>query len=714
MILHLAGLVVALASAGGGDADSELRQAIVALKPKDLSAEENAVLDNLEARARSALAAIRHAGDRRTADEQRPALRARLERSLGLSHLPWPPALKSRVIGTLARPGYRLEKIVYETLPGLLVPVHLYVPDGPKQPAPAVLFYPGHWWADSKSRPDFQAFCINMARLGFVVLSFDPFGQGERGVSARDHRRTEALLVGVAQQGIAAYETRCALEYLMSRREVDPGRIGMTGASGGGYNTWITTALDDRIAAAVPVVGTSEFAEQIDVCRPLDWYHAAEHCHFLPGLIRYANNHEFLAMAAPRPVLIVAAAHDQSFPIAGVKAVYQYGRALYDSYRQGERIRFFEDRTEGHGYQQRKREAAYGWFLRWLMKRGDGSAFSEPATETLPFDSVELRCFSPGQNQPAGPGLIALVNRLADNLPPPVPMIELESVLGPWPTPAGPPVMRRTGTPLSVGRTRLRRLLIPTDRGITIPAFLLQPDAGTGVKGVLVGLDDGGKEGLAADPVLAEALEQGWEVCGMDPRGIGELATAKTGWVFAVSLLLGENFIGRQAWDLRRVLEELNTAAALRDEPVVIYARGPNASLAATYALVPDGPDRAWQSRLKGYILRDSFLSFRAFFERPRSMRQSYRLLPVDRDRTTAYDREIPATFFAFDVLRHWDLAQLWSSTSAMGLLVDPINGDWERLPEPAARKILPASTHVVSEGSRAGAIASFLRGMAH
>ena len=76
----------------------------------------------------------------------------------------------------------------------------------------------------------------------------------------------------------------------------------MTGASGGGYNTWITAALDDRIAAAVPVVGTSDFAEQIRVCRPLDWYQASEHCHFVPGLIRYANNHELLAMAAPKPI----------------------------------------------------------------------------------------------------------------------------------------------------------------------------------------------------------------------------------------------------------------------------------------------------------------------------------------------------------------------------------------------------------------------------
>ena len=104
------------------------------------------------------------------------------------------------------------------------------------------------------------------------------------------------------------------------------GGLGMTGASGGGFNTWITAALDDRIAAAVPVVGTSEFAEQVHVCQPLDWYQAAEHCHFVPGLIRFANNHELLAMAAPKPLLIVAAERDQSFPVEGVKAVADYGR----------------------------------------------------------------------------------------------------------------------------------------------------------------------------------------------------------------------------------------------------------------------------------------------------------------------------------------------------------------------------------------------------
>jgi len=171
--------IVVFASAVSGE---DLRREVDALRPNDVTVRASAVLDNLERRAREALAAIPRSATARDADRMRGRLRRELNRSLGTDRLPWPPALHPRMAGTLPCDGYRIEKVVYESLPGALVPAHLYVPEGLDRPAPAVLFYPGHWWPDSKARPDFQAFCINMARLGFVVLSFDPFGQGERGV----------------------------------------------------------------------------------------------------------------------------------------------------------------------------------------------------------------------------------------------------------------------------------------------------------------------------------------------------------------------------------------------------------------------------------------------------------------------------------------------------------------------------------------------------
>jgi dienelactone hydrolase len=623
----------------------DYERAVHALRPADVKPQEAALLDSLEREARSALDAIKHP---RTLDEvsrTRPELRRKLEESLGWRRLPWPPDLRVETVKTLAQPGYRMEKLVWQTLPGVRVPVHLYLPAETEAPAPAILFYVGHWWPDSKTHPNFQAFCINMARLGFVVLTWDPFGQGERGVSSRDHRRVESLLVGVAQQGIAEYETQCALRYLLSRSDVDPKRIGITGASGGGYNTWITAALDDRIAVAVPVVGTSEFYEQIQVTRALDWYRASEHCHFVPGLIRYANNHELLAMASPKPVMIIAASQDQSFPITGARRVFQYGSELYRASGTPEKIGFFEDTTAGHGYQQKKREAAYGWFRKWLMGQGDGGPYAEPPTQVLPFDAIELRCFPPGRNEPAGPGIVAAVQKIADRAK------RSRNI--------SPLAVRRPDVTLSADAP-VQRLLIPTAGDLQIPAFFIR---GTG-RGVLLTLDDRGKEFALKEGRVVTALRDGWSICGVDPRGIGEMATTQTGWLSAVSLLLDSPFVDRQALDL------LSAASLFEGRPIALVARGPNAVLAAARAL-------PHFSGLESYALCEGFPSYRDFLNRPKSLETSYQLRKDNSDRF-AYDREIPFFYVPWKGLLGPDIPDLVKATKARGTWQGVMNGDWE------------------------------------
>lgn len=627
-----------------------------ALRPSDTTRQSDAVLDELESRARAALNRIKHAGSRAEAARTKPDLRSKLTASLGHARLPWPPDLQSRTTGIVQRQGYRIEKVIFQSLPGVTVPAHLYLPDPLDNPAPAVLFYNGHWWPDSKSRPDFQAFCTHMARMGFIVFSFDPFGQGERGVSSRDHRRTETLLTGLSQQGIAEYETRCALEYLLSRKEVDPERIGMTGASGGGYNTWITAALDDRIKVAVPVVGTSDFLEQIVVTRKLDWYGAAEHCHFVPGLIQYANNHELLAMIAPRPLLIIAASVDQSFPVAGVRGVHDYGRKLYQAHQAAEQVGLFVDAKEGHGYQKAKREAAYGWFSRWLAGKGDGQPIPEPATDTLPYDAEEVKVFPAGQRAPAGPGIVETARRMARQIKPGG--LTIMEAMGGAPQP-----LRLTAPPR---KAQVARHLFTTQTGIDVPALIL---AASGVRaGVLVAVDDRGKEALLEDPVVREAWRRGWDIWAIDPRGIGESHIEKSGWVFAVSLLLGENFVWRQGWDIHRVLE---LASARR---AALYARGHNAALAGAFAVIMSkAKPPAWA------VLRGGFIGWKQFLFRPASEPASFRLLDDDiRDqRRTAFDREIPHEYFVFHGLTLGDLPELLSAAKTSTTLIEPLDGDW-------------------------------------
>ncbi len=652
-------------------------------RPAEVAAAEMSLLDTLEERAKETLESLSHPGSKEEAEACRSELRALLSRSLGLDLLPWPPQLRPQRLCTLIGDGYVLEKIAYQTFPETLVPGHLYLPEHLEKPVPGIVFYPGHWREDSKARTDFQTFCINMARLGFVVLNFDPFGQGERGVSRRDHCRTESLLLGVSQQGFAEYETRCAIEYLLSRKEVDPTRIGMTGASGGGYNTWMTAALDDRIKVAVPVVGTSDFYEQIHVCRPLDWYHATDHCHFPAKLIRYANNHELLSMVAPRPLMIIAASEDQSFPVNGVRAVYKYGENLYQSYESDEKISYYEDSFSGHGYQQRKREAAYGWFLRWLANRGDGSPFPEPATETFPHDSDEMRCFPKGSKQPAGPGMVKLVQELTQEATPLWRSDSLEEVFGSLPVPKD--------VTLTVGEEEVQRLEIPTEGSLRIPSFLIKPER---PEGLVVAIHDQGKEEATKDPLVQQFLGRNWALCGIDPRGFGELKTEKEGWVFAVSLLLGENFVWRQAWDIHRTVDVLVDLEIFRRLPVVLYGSGHGASLSVTFLLAQYS--QAERVPLKAFVLREPFVSFRHFIDRPVSLERSFLLTTDGQDVAAVRDRQIPIWYFAFDALHHFDLPQFMSCLSDVrGFVVNPIDGDWDPLSQDAAERILPGSIEV-------------------
>ena len=144
-------------------------------------------------------------------------------------------------------------------------------------------------------------------------------------------------------------------------------------------------------------------------------------------------------------------------------------------------------------------------------------------------------------NEPAGPGIIAAVKLLAKDPP----RASLEKVMGEAPKPA--PM-----TSLPSGGLKPRRVLIPTEAGIEVPAFAIRPKPETGM---LVAVDDRGKEAMASDPLVLAAIKRGWAALFIDPRGIGELSVPQSGWTFAVSLLLGESFVWRQGWDIGRILE---------------------------------------------------------------------------------------------------------------------------------------------------------------
>ncbi len=180
--------------------------------------------------------------------------------------------LNQRTAGSFEREGYRVEKVVYESRPNFHIPANLYIPTEGRPPFPGVLFQMGHS-LNGKAADSYQRCCQALARLGYLVLAFDPMGQGERvyypdasgtrtRLSSADDEHTvpgkQMLLIGDTSSRLQVWDAVRSLDYLASNPLVDPKRLGSTGQSGGGTLTMLLACVDDRLAAAVVSSGNTE------------------------------------------------------------------------------------------------------------------------------------------------------------------------------------------------------------------------------------------------------------------------------------------------------------------------------------------------------------------------------------------------------------------------------------------------------------------------
>ncbi len=303
----------------------------------------------------------------------------------------WP--LNARQVGQVDRGDYVIEKIVFESVPGLNVPALVYRPSRAAVPASgrraAILNPYGHWAHGKWERP-VQARCIAAAKLGYVALIYDPLCQGERSWMKGGHEphRPGILLAGHTMLGLMFWETSRALDYLLTRDDVDPTRIACTGASGGGLNAVYTALVDDRIAVAAPCVYATDLAGLVRRGK-------AGCCAYLPNHALLGELDDVYAGIAPRPLLILGAKKDLELcatqdQIVGV-AARTYG--LYDAAR----LANFADPESGHDYSKAMRERFYAWCARWLDGRADaGDRIAEPPTvadEIVPPDDERLRVY---------------------------------------------------------------------------------------------------------------------------------------------------------------------------------------------------------------------------------------------------------------------------------------------------------------------------------
>src|SRR2546422_6006733 len=253
--------------------------------------------------------------------EKCPALRRELLYMLGLDPLPERSPLKAEIKGTLDRPDFRVEKIVFQSRPGLYVTGNFFLPKKAAPSLPAILYVCGHNPHPLGAKHAYQDRAAWFAEHGYACLILDTLEFGEvPGVhhGIHDLNLWSWLSRGYTPAGIEVWNAMRAVDYLESRAEVDKRRIGMTGISGGGATTWFTAAVDERIVAAAPICSTYIFGSQAA------YWVAAGQCDCI-----YFNNTFLLdfpvvaALIAPRPLLFCSGRKDPDFPPDGYHEVFR-------------------------------------------------------------------------------------------------------------------------------------------------------------------------------------------------------------------------------------------------------------------------------------------------------------------------------------------------------------------------------------------------------
>jgi cephalosporin-C deacetylase-like acetyl esterase len=589
--------------------------------------------------------------------------------------------LNPRIVGVLERPGYRIEKVAFESRPRLIVTANLYVPSGGGRRA-AVVSPLGHS-TTGKAWPSYQRLFSNLARKGYVVLTYDPFGQGERieypgaapgqsllggGTSEHEHAGRRLILLGANFGLFRAWDGIRAIDYLLTRPEVDPERLGCCGQSGGGTLTQFLAALDDRIRVAVVSEGNTENLAQENVEPPGSADDAEQN--IIPALARGIDRADLLYAFAPRPLLMTVTLHD-----AGHTYSPEYVASsveMLNEYRRTYRLLDAEGRvalqttTQQHGYVYEMRRATYAWFNRWLdMPNAD----DEESSQAVEPDQ-ELFVTSTGfvVTSLGGETALSLTRQMADAIPSagavaaPEMRRRIRAVLSMTEARGGPPASRVLARIKKPGY-RAEQFELVSEREIRTPGWLLTPDNAGASTPLVLYVGEPAAWSSAAEGAFAERIcaTGGCRVAIIDVRGRGDCAlaypprgrfyfpnrTANEAYLTWFTLMLGSPIIGGQVHDTLRALEYLRSRSELAGAPVSLMGDGPHGVIALYAAALDDA--------VRGVALRQTVTDYRA-------------LAIADR-----YSQ--PFGIYAYGVLKEFDLPQVAAAIAPRPvLLINPAN----------------------------------------
>jgi cephalosporin-C deacetylase-like acetyl esterase len=530
--------------------------------------------------------------------------------------------LNPRVTGVLDRPGYRIEKLIFESRPHLYVTANLYVPAAGGR-RPAILGPLGHS-TNGKAYPSYQKLFSNLARKGYVVLAYDPFGQGERieypganpgqsaigpgGTSEHEYAGRRLILLGANFGLFRVWDGVRGIDYLLTRAEVDPDRIGCCGQSGGGTITQFLAALDDRIRVAVVSEGNTENLAHADVEPPGSADDAEQN--IVPALAEGLDRADLLYAFAPKPLLVAVTLHDAGHTyspeyVASSLDLFDEYRRIYGILGASDRVAL-EATTEQHGYVYELRRATYGWFNRWFeMKDADDDETSravEPDAALFVTPTGFVSTSFGGETALSLTRLMAAAVRTPLQASAEETRRRIRRVLGVETSRADAPASRVLATIRKPGY-RAEQFELTTEREIRTPGWLLTPDTAGPATPTLLYVGEAGAWSAVAEDAVAERLcaKGGCRIAAIDVRGRGDCAIAypprgrfyfpnritNEAYLTWFTLMLGRPLLGGQVYDALRALDYLRSRPEVSG-PVSLLGDGPHGVI-ALYAAALDG-----------------------------------------------------------------------------------------------------------------------------
>jgi dienelactone hydrolase len=479
--------------------------------------------------------------------------------------LPARTPLNIRTMGAFERDRYKVEKLAYESRPGLIVTANLYLPKNPG-PHPGVLFQMGHS-TNGKAAVTYQRCCQGLVQLGYVVLAFDPMGQGERvsnpPLASADDEHTvpgrRMLLTGETATGLMLWDAIRSLDVLESHPLVDRTRLASTGQSGGATLTMMLVAADSRLAAAAVSSGNTENFAAAPFYPPGSTDDAEQN--FIGSAPLAFDRWDLLWPIAPKPLLVATSARDffgtysPSYEQSGREEFTRLAQA-YFVLGSGDRLSHVETPLP-HGLSYSLRVAIYDWFERHLKRSGQSIAEEPP---TAPEADETLWCGVKGKT------VSALIREHAASIQTPAAPADLRKLLQ-IETPAAPVLTVK-------GKTRYRNcdiaaVEVNSAPAVWAPAWLFLPRAGW--TWLLLILEPNGRNGQwQEDGLYARLAGAGIAVCAADVRGVGDLqprfspgAAAYTrehqneeNYAWA-SLILGRSLLGQRVTDILAMTQAL-------------------------------------------------------------------------------------------------------------------------------------------------------------